>query len=54
MRFVWTIGRLTLIDFSFFRIEDTEEDPDVVVVHHYNNEGDDENDGPDLFGGKGN
>lgn len=55
MRFVFTIGRMTLIDFTFFRIDEPvlTDDPDVVVVHHYNDEEQDDEDkpdGPDLFG----
>jgi hypothetical protein len=54
MRFVLTIGRMTLFDFTLFRIEEVTpmDDPDVVVVHHYNDGEDDEDkpDGPDLFG----
>lgn len=55
MRFLFTLGRMTVFDFTLFRIEEVTGDPDVVVVHHYN-EGDEEDkpDGPgDLFGGKG-
>lgn len=48
MRFVWTIGRVTLIDFSLFKFEEDKEEPDVVVVHHYKDE--EEDNGPDLFG----
>lgn len=51
MRFVWTIGRLTLFDFTLFRIDEPNEEPDVVVVHHYNDEEDKPNDEPDMFGG---
>lgn len=51
MRFVWTIGRFTVFDFTIFRI-DEETDPDVIVVHHHE---DDESDGPeDTIFGKGN
>jgi len=52
MRFLLTFGRVTLIDFTLFRIDDPLDEPDVVVVHHHK-EDDDEDDGPDLFGGKG-
>jgi hypothetical protein len=52
MRFVLTFGRLTLFDFTLFQIKELENDPDVVVVHHYNDgEDEDKTDGPgDLFG----
>lgn len=50
MRFVWTIGRLTLFDFTLFRIDEVEGEPDVVVVHHYNDE-EEKPDEPDMFGG---
>ena len=55
MRLVFTLGRMTIFDFTLFNIEDpvVTEEPDVVVVHHYNdNEDDDKKDGPeeDLFG----
>lgn len=51
MRFLFTIGRVTIIDFTLFRIDDPIDDPDVVVVHHHNTDDDgDESDGPDLFG----
>lgn len=50
MRFLLTIGRVTIFDFTLFRIDDGTENPDVIVVHHHEDEGNDENDGPDLFG----
>lgn len=53
MRFLLTFGRLTLFDFTLFRIDDPHDDSDVVVVHHYQDDEDEEKpDGPDLFGGK--
>jgi hypothetical protein len=54
MRFLFTIGRLTLFDFKLFEIEDDQtEQPDVIVVHHHETE--EEDDGPPggIFG-KGN
>lgn len=53
MRLLLTIGRMTIVDFSLFRIDEPVEEPDVIVVHHHTDD-DDESDGPDLFGGKGN
>ena len=53
MRFVWTIGRLTIFDFTLFRI-DEETDPDVLVVHHHHEDDEGNNDGPDSIFGKGN
>jgi hypothetical protein len=57
MRLVFTLGRMTVFDFTLFDINDgVTNDPDVVVVHHYNDDEDEDhtNDGPDdLFGGKG-
>jgi hypothetical protein len=58
MRFVLTMGRMTLFDFTLFQIQDdiTQIDnPDVVVVHHYNDpddDGEDKPDGPTDFFGK--
>lgn len=50
MRFVWTIGRLTIFDFTLFKVDEPSENADVVVVHHYNDD-EEKPDGPDLFGG---
>ena len=55
MRIVWTIGRMTVFDFTLFDINDgVASDPDVVVVHHFNDTDDENEDkeGPndDLFG----
>ncbi len=51
MRFLFTVGRVTIFDFTLFRIDDPIPDPDVVVVHHHEADDDDENDGPgDIFG----
>jgi hypothetical protein len=53
MRFLLTIGRLTIFDFRLFEIDDAEQqEPDVIVVHHH--EEDDESDGPGDIFGKGN
>lgn len=56
MRFLWTIGPLTVFDFTLFHIDtNVIESDDVVVVHHYHDsesEEDGEQGGPDLFGGK--
>jgi hypothetical protein len=53
MRFVLTIGRLTMFDFTLFEIKDRLADPDVVVVHHYDGSEDESPDGPrDMFGDK--
>lgn len=50
MRFLLTMGRVTIFDFTLFRIEEPPKEPDVIVVHHHE-EGDDENEGPgDIFG----
>lgn len=54
MRLLLTIGRMTIVDVSLFRIDEPVEEPDVIVVHHHTDDDDDESDGPDLFGGKGN
>ena len=52
MRFLFTMGRLTIFNFVLFEIDDNPtEEPDIVVVHHHDTD-DDESDGPDLFGGK--
>jgi hypothetical protein len=49
MRFIWTIGRVTLIDFTIFEIQDKEIEEEVIVLHHH---AADEDDGPDnIFGG---
>lgn len=49
MRFLFTMGRMTIFDFKLFEIDnETNEQPDVIVVHHHEEE--DEDDGPDLFG----
>jgi len=50
MRFLLTIGRFTIFDFTLFRIDDNEviEQPDVIVVHHH--EEDDESGPEDIFG----
>lgn len=51
MRFIFTIGRVTIFDFTLFHIGELEDKPDVVVVHHYDDDEDKpEPDGPDLFG----
>lgn len=48
MRFLLTMGRMTIFDFRLFEIDDqSTEEPDVIVVHHHE---DDEEDGPDMFG----
>jgi hypothetical protein len=49
MRFLFTMGRLTVFDFKLFEIDVTADvDPDVIVVHHHE---EDETEGPeDLFG----
>lgn len=44
MRFTLVIGRLTIFDFTLFEIKDPNEDPDVIVVHHHEDEGDSPND----------
>lgn len=50
MRFLLTIGRVTIFDFTLFRI-DEETEPDVIVVHHHEDDDDDNNDGSgDIFG----
>lgn len=52
MRFLFTIGRMTIFDFKLFEIDDNEivEQPDVIVVHHH----EEEDDGPEDIFGKGN
>jgi len=52
MRFLLTFGRLVLFDVTMFQIQETHEDPDVVVVHHYNEDDEDKPDGPTDFFGK--
>lgn len=54
MRFVFTLGRMTVFDFSLFRIDEAEKDADVVVVHHQYTDGDEEDkpDSGDIFGGR--
>ena len=55
MRFVLTIGRMTLFHISLFEIQEpfTDPDADVVVVHHHYEDDEDKDDGPsDMFGGK--
>lgn len=47
MRFLFTIGRLVVWDFTLFEIKDEAEEPDVIVVHHHE---EDDNGEPDLFG----
>lgn len=47
MRFLLTMGRMTIFDFRLFEIDESTEEPDVIVVHHHE---DDEEDGPDMFG----
>jgi hypothetical protein len=55
MRFLLTLGRVTVFDFTLFRIDEPIPQPDVVVVHHHNDEdGNDETDGPGDIFGKGN
>lgn len=51
MRFVFTMGRLVVFDFTLFRIIDDE--GQMVVVHHHIDDDEDESPdtGPDLFGG---
>jgi hypothetical protein len=54
MRFIWTIGPLTIFDFTLFRVDVESSEEDVIVVRHYY-EGEEEEgqqDGPDLFGSK--
>lgn len=52
MRFLFTIGRMTVFDFKIFEIDDeATEQPDVIVVHHH----EEEDEGPeDNIFGKGN
>lgn len=50
MRFLITLGRVTVIDFTLFRIDDPIDAPDVVVVHHHNLEEDEDGPEDDLFG----
>lgn len=52
MRFLLTIGRVTIFDFTLFRIDDETitEEPDVIVVHHH----DPDDDEPGDIFGKGN
>lgn len=49
MRFLFTLGRVTIFDFTLFRIDDPIPEPDVVVVHHHTDD-DDEPDPGDIFG----
>lgn len=51
MRFIFTMGRVTIINITLFEVAEKIEDPDVVVVHHFNDDEDKPEPG-DLFGGK--
>ena len=51
MRFLLTLGRVTIVDFTLFRIDDPIEEPDVIVVHHHETDEEEEDNGPgDIFG----
>jgi hypothetical protein len=51
MRLTLAFGRLIVIDFTLLEINDPDDKPDTVVIHHFND--DDTKDDPgDLFGGK--
>lgn len=52
MMFLFTIGRVTVFHVTLFEIADKIEDPDIVVVHHYKDDEDEEKGPGDLFGGK--
>jgi hypothetical protein len=52
MRFTLVLGRFTVFDFTLFQINDPPDNPDVVVVHHYN-DGDEEEKPDDMFGSRG-